>query len=180
MVVSTGGNILWTCDSEVIVQVTERRHDFVKPLDMLGMLNMYGPTVTASEGEENRTYRKVAAPLFNEKNHQLVWDEAISQASAMLRTWSHNEGEIVDLNHDAARLALHVISRVFFNNEIQWTDQAQAPPAGHALTYSFAISSVFKYNSTLFLTPPVLLSKLGRRVHKEMELLADVKQIIHQ
>lgn len=54
MVVSPGGNILWSCDPDTILQFSKRNHDFVKPVEMMGMLNMYGPTVTATEGEENR------------------------------------------------------------------------------------------------------------------------------
>lgn len=42
MVVSPTSNILWTCDAEVISQIFNRRNDFSKAVEMLGMLNIYG------------------------------------------------------------------------------------------------------------------------------------------
>jgi hypothetical protein len=159
MVVSASGNILWTCDPEVTMQIMGRRDDFVKPLDMLGMLNLYGPTITASEGEEHRAYRRVASPSFNNHTHQLVWEEAIVQSRMMIDSWNRNNGQIPHLSKDGANLALHILSRVFFNNKMLWTDDTKTPPPGHTLTYNEAISSVFKYNSTLFMTPRPIISK---------------------
>jgi cytochrome P450 len=139
-------------------RVMGRRDDFVKPLDMLGMLNLYGPTITASEGEEHRAYRKAASPSFNESTHTQVWKEAIDQSRMMLDGWHQNDCQITDLNKDAAKLALNVLSKVFFN-KMHWTDDAKSPPPGHTLTYSEAISSVFKYNNTLFMTPRPIISE---------------------
>ncbi|KAI9650798.1 hypothetical protein NHQ30_000829 [Ciborinia camelliae] len=158
MIVSAGGNILWTCDPEVIMQVSTRRKDFVKPTEMLNILNVYGPTITAAEGEEHRVFKKVASPSFNDKNFQSVWTSAIEQTEMMTEEWLDNGGSVSNLNGDAAKLALHVISEVFFGKTMMWTDDTKPGP-GHTLTYGRAISAVFKYNNTIFLTPRPILSK---------------------
>ncbi len=69
MIVSDGENILWTCDPDSILQFSKRYHEFIKPVKMMGILNMYGPTITATEGEKSRTYRKTAIPSFNNRTH---------------------------------------------------------------------------------------------------------------
>lgn len=162
MVVSATSNILWTCDPQVITQVLNRRYDFIKPVEMLGMLNIYGPTITASEGEEHQIYRKVASPSFNDKNYQLVWTGATEQVDMMVQEWNQHDGIISNLNTDSAKLALHVISKVFFGRSIGWrNDDGPKPDSGHTLTYGHALSAVFEYNSTIFLTPRPMLSEFA-------------------
>ncbi|TGO34263.1 hypothetical protein BHYA_0205g00150 [Botrytis hyacinthi] len=165
MMVSAGGNILWTCDPEVIMQVSTRRNDFVKPTEMLDMLNIYGPTITAAEGEEHRIFKKVASPSFNDKNFQAVWTGAIEQTEMMTQKWL-DDSSISDLNSDAAKLALNVISKVFFGKTITWTEDDTKPSPGHTLTYERAISTVFEYNSTIFLTPRPILNYSPLKIHK--------------
>lgn len=159
MIVSATANIMWTCDAEVITQVMNRRNDFSKAVEMMGMLNVYGP-IKASEGDEHRAYRKVASPSFNDENYQLVWAGAIEQADSMTQEWSLNEhGSIANLNANSSKLALHVISKVFFGKTMSWNGSDNAkPPLGHILTYNRAITAVFEYNST---TPWPLLSKFA-------------------
>ncbi|KAB8291058.1 hypothetical protein EYC80_009747 [Monilinia laxa] len=150
MIVSAGGNILWTCDPEVIMQVSTRRNDFVKPTEMLDMLNIYGPTITAAEGGRSTA----------------VWTGAIEQTEMMMQKWLDNSGSISNLNSDAAKLALHVISKVFFGKTITWTKDDPKPSPGHTLSYERAISTVFEYNSTIFLTPRPILNYSPLKVHK--------------
>ncbi|PQE22661.1 cytochrome p450 monooxygenase protein [Rutstroemia sp. NJR-2017a BVV2] len=166
MIVSAGGNILWTCDPQVIMQVSTRRNDFVKPTEMLNILNIYGPTITAAEGEEHRIFKKVASPSFNDKNFQSVWTGAIEQTEMMTQEWLDNGGSVTNLTDCAAKLALHIISKVFFGKRMMWTDDDTKPGPGHSLTYGRAISAVFKYHNTIFLTPRPILNYSPMKIHK--------------
>ncbi|KAF2462884.1 cytochrome P450 [Lindgomyces ingoldianus] len=166
IVASSGGNVLWTCDPDVIMQVSSRHKDFVKPIGMLGMLNIYGPTITASEGEEHRTYRRIAAPSFNEETHRTVWEESLKQGEMMLQVWSENSGSVKDLNSYASLFALHVLSKAFFQKQMTWDEDHQLP-SGHTLPYADAVSSVFKYAQTLFMMPRRLLEHSPSSKHKK-------------
>lgn len=157
--VSPGGNVLWTCNPELITHVFSRHKDFLKPTEMLALLNIYGPTITASEGPENQMYRKVAAPSFGENTHRLVWDVSLVQAGLMLEIWGKEEGYVPSIDVFSNRFALHVLSAVFFDKTMVWSgEDNDNPPPGHALTYTDAISTAFKSNETLFMTPPLILS----------------------
>lgn len=163
--VSAGGNILWTCDPEAILQFSKRNHDFVKPVEMMGMLNMYGPTVTATEGEESRRYRKIAAPSFNDRTHGSTWTESVGQTVALLKRWDSVQAPIMQLNEDVARLTLQVISYVCFDRRIGWTEAVGShdnTPEGHHMSYREAISSMVDNIPTLFIVPPPVLSKRNR------------------
>ena len=162
IIVSPTGNILWTCDPEAVLQLTTHRLSFPKPANMLGMLNIYGPTITATEGEESRLYRRITAPSFNEETHRLVWLESLQQTEAMLNTWSKRKEPIDALNKDTASLTLHVISCVCFARKIKWIGDQNLQdevPQGHTLTYRDAIGSLLDNFGTIFVTPPLLLSK---------------------
>ena len=43
-----------------------------KPQELIKQLNFFGPTITGTDGEEARLYRKITTPFFNEKTLQNV------------------------------------------------------------------------------------------------------------
>ena len=53
IIVSPGGNTLCTCDPELNSQVLGGG-EFGKLVKLLKVLNIYGPTMTGTEGEETR------------------------------------------------------------------------------------------------------------------------------
>lgn len=171
MVVSAGGNILWTCDPDTNLQFSKRSHDFVKPVEMMGMLNMYGPTVTATEGDESRIYRRIAAPSFNDRTHGSVWTESLGQTLELLKRWEIMDAPITQLNEDIARLTLQLLSYVCFDRQMEWaeaTGRQDDPPKGHSMSYREAISSMVDNIATLFIVPPPILrepTKNARTVH---------------
>lgn len=165
IVASPGGNTLWTCDPEVVNEVSTRRVDFQKSAKVLELLNNYGPTLTASEGETAHRFRKIAAPVFSERNHGQVWKESLLQTDMMLKKWNEEDQIIHDLGKDSDTLALHVLCKVFFNKDWKWADNDRAVPTGHTLTFKNAIRVAFKYNLVLFITPRFLLGEKTIRHH---------------
>lgn len=165
--VAAGGNILWTCDPETILQLSKRSHDFVKPVEMMGMLNMYGPTVIATEGDESRRYRKIAAPSFNDRTHGSTWNESLGQTAALLRRWNNMQSPIMQLNEDVARLTLQVISYVCFDRQMGWAETVGSQDSsleGHGMSYREAISSMVDNIPTLFIVPPPFLSTREKKL----------------
>ena len=163
--VSPTGNVLWTCDPDFIVNLSARRADFPKPLGMLGMLNLFGPTITATEGSESRLYRKIASPSFNENTHRKVWNYTIEESGALLRRWDARTRQNKDgilLHDDAARMTLHVLSYCAYGRKMVWDDgqsQRDISRNGHKLSYSEAIASMLARMPVIFMTPPKVLRK---------------------
>lgn len=159
IVASPGGNTLWTCDPEIVSEVSARRGDFQKSTKVLELLNNYGPTLTASEGEIAHKFRKIAAPVFSEKNHGHVWKESRLQTRMMLQKWNDENQVVLDLGKDSDTLALHVLCKVFFNKNLQWMETEEEVAPGHTLSFKNAIRVAFKYNLVLFITPRFILGK---------------------
>ena len=162
IMVSPGGNVLWTCDPEAILQFSRRHHDFVKPVEMLGMLNMYGPTITGTEGEESRVYRKIAGPSFNDRTHGSVWTQGLEQTAKMLDKWNSLGAGVMHLDRDLAELTLHTISYVCFDrqmNGVHPKEHQNVSTKAHKMSYQEAVGSMLANIPILFTVPFPVISK---------------------
>jgi len=173
--VSPERNVLYTADPDVINQITTRRNDFPKALEVYESLKIYGNNVVTSEGQLWRHHRKIVSPPFTEKNNHLVWNETLDQTRAMVSSWLDGGPTIYTVADDAMRLSLHVISRAGFGVHLQWPGQEKAHenghaegengtssaaiPEGHEMSYTDALGSILHNILTLLITPRFLLSE---------------------
>ncbi|KAI0064390.1 hypothetical protein BV25DRAFT_316258 [Artomyces pyxidatus] len=114
----------------------------------------FGRNIVASEGEEWKRFRKIAAPAFSEKNNSLVWDETVRIMNDMFDNVWKGAPEI---NTDHAveitlPIALFVIGVAGFGRRISWIDEL-AVPAGHQLTFKDALHVVSSEVVTKILVP---------------------------
>ena len=177
-------NTLYTADADVISQITTRRSDFPKAIEVYEMLQIYGDNVVTVEGQLWRHHRKITSPPFSEHNNHVVWTETLDQCQAMVNGWL---GENQDISRpistvadDCMRLSLYVISRAGFGVHLQWpqrtegdTDRSPQGPndrdvsqsetkGDHTMSYTNAISGVLNNIVTLIVTPRFLLSECSR------------------
>ena len=54
-------------------EVTTSRARFPKPVNLYAALSVFGINIVASEGEEWKKYRKIAAPAFSEVRFEIVF-----------------------------------------------------------------------------------------------------------
>ena len=64
LTVSPERNHLYTADADVISQITTRRNDFPKALEVYESIKIYGNNVITSEGQVWRHHRKITSPPF--------------------------------------------------------------------------------------------------------------------
>jgi cytochrome P450 len=169
----------FVADADVITQITTRRNDFPKPLEMYSRLDIYGKNLVATEGSEWRMHRKLAAPSFGERNNQLVFTETLHNTQSLLRLW--NSGNSVesrtlqDAATDTMRWALYIISGAGFNVRVKWAHEEDAAlgkpanadtiymgsqvPPGHKMSYREALSELLHNIMWTQIGPPAYLSK---------------------
>lgn len=185
LAVSPGKTWLWTCSAEAISQITSRRNDFPKPVEIYRLLLVYGPNILASEGAMWRQHRKISAPSFSEKNNELVWSEALSQSADMLATWTgaSKRGNVRDPGRETMRLSLHVLCRAAFGMRLVWPGQETKEqnqlsqdsqsseidkldsghvPSGHTMSYKDALETLLENLIWIILLPHKLLSWSSR------------------
>ncbi|KAF2802022.1 cytochrome P450 monooxygenase-like protein [Mytilinidion resinicola] len=183
LTVSSGRLQLYIADAEVITQVTTRRNDFPKPLQMYKRLDIYGKNVVSTEGATWRQHRKMTAPSFTEKNNELVFKETLHHGQALVRLWtgeSRRESRTIqDSATDTMRFALYVISSAGFDVRVLWSHEEKentggansvgstAPP-GHKLSYRDAISSLLENILWTQVFPKWVLENSPFEWHKEL------------
>ncbi|KAI4189339.1 MAG: hypothetical protein LQ346_005138, partial [Caloplaca aetnensis] len=179
--VSPKNNHLYTSDAAVIDQITRRRNDFPKPIEVYAGLDIYGKNVVSSEGNLWKHHRKTVSPPFNEKNNKLVWLESIWQAQAMVDGWIGGRTKpsttVDTVAKDCMRLSLHVISCAGFGVKLDWPDQARVESMNgstsstaekaskasqfgpdHTMTYTEALQTLLHNMIWILVLPMFLIS----------------------
>ncbi|KAH5268413.1 hypothetical protein HBI71_070080 [Parastagonospora nodorum] len=179
----------FVADAEAMVQITTRRTDFPKPLDMYKALDIYGKNLISTEGPEWRMHRKLAAPSFGEKNNQLVFTESIHHAKSLLGLWTGADGRgnktVADPSHGAMNLALYIISSAGFDVRVVWPHEEGIPvadrktegrsmfvgsetPSGHQMNYREAIGELLHNIMWTIIIPPKYLLKSPIKFHRKV------------
>jgi cytochrome P450 len=154
------GNILFTCDPEASRQLLVGRV-FDKPARLImPMLNIFGPTITGTDGAEARLYRKIAAPFFKKHAMQEVWTESMRCVEKWMEHLAIDSTPDPDLRSTLGGFNLHVISTVGFGKDMNCFDISSQGlvPQHHKLSFNQAMLSFINNFMTVFVTPVAVLS----------------------
>ena len=164
------GNLLWTCDPSVCSQLGTQHPKSQIAVNMLKFFEVYGPTVGSVEGDEWKSHRRVIVSGFNPSTNAAVWKETTQQTSALVDRWLEQGSIVPVMKHWTSRLALHVISAVFFRKSLDWdeyTRDFEPAPPGHQLSYEQALFTVLARLGILYVTPRALLGILPMKCFRE-------------
>ncbi|KAI8938993.1 hypothetical protein NX059_004837 [Plenodomus lindquistii] len=177
----------FVADAEAITQITTRRNDFPKPLEMYGALDIYGKNLVSTEGSDWRMHRKLVAPSFGEKNNELVFRETLHHAQSLMGLWAGPDGKgnqtVVDPALAAMNFALYVISSAGFDVRVVWpheegkdaTDRktegksmsvGSEMPAGHSMNYREALGELLHNIMWTQIIPRKWLLKSPFKLHR--------------
>lgn len=110
-----GGNLIKIGNFELADDILKRKDDFGRDLEAFAVLNIYGKNLATTEGKDWMRHRKVAAVTFTEKNAELVWGEALKEASQMLDYWVNRATKpIRTLAQDTQIFSLNVLAAALF------------------------------------------------------------------
>ncbi|BCR97991.1 cytochrome P450 [Aspergillus luchuensis] len=170
LAVSPGGFVLYTCDRQVSTQLFQDGR-FGKPAHLMKVLNIYGPTMTGTDGPESRLYRRLTAPFFREDTLRHVFVHAIEGAQA-LGLALIQPGAYCQLRTLAARLSLNLLNRICFQFQtqedlIKALSFADLPAEGYRMTYSEAMHTLLEHYQTVFLFPRHFLAWSPFKHHRQ-------------
>ncbi|KAF9054616.1 cytochrome P450 [Panaeolus papilionaceus] len=132
--------IVFLADAAAIKEVSYSRARFPKPIQLYDAVRFYGNNIIASEGDEWKKIRKIAAPAFSDRNNKLVWEETINIINSLFNeVWKDRSSITVDHCVDITLpIALFVIGVAGFGRRVSWEDD-DTIPAGHAMTFKGAL-----------------------------------------
>jgi len=146
-------------NAELNTQITNRRTEFEKPVEIYTIVNIFGRNALTSDGSDWKRQRKIIAPGFSEKNNARVWEFGLKQGQSMLEYWASRDGNSIEemkvenTASDTATLALHVICGAGFGVPQVWPHEDESilgdkkmpglntklPAEGHKLTFKQAL-----------------------------------------
>lgn len=143
-------------DPHAIQDIFSRRHDFVRPVEDYKLLEVYGPCLSTASFDDWPRHRKPLAAPFNESIMKFVWEQSLSQAGAMLRSWTGPNAEeagIPSVQKDTRTLSLNVLAATGFRKSYNFHGSADKPVAGEARNYRDALQTVLDNVILLMLVP---------------------------
>lgn len=171
---SPGRNLVSVADAEAISQITTRRVDFPKPIDLYGSLDIFGKNVVSTEGSIWRHHRKICSPPFTERNNRVVWQESLHQAKSMMAGWMEPDQKVskslYDVSDQAMRLSLHVISRAGFGVRLTWPHEDEGPqeaPEGHKMTFKDALTELLENLLVVLIVPKWMMKWIPNKTMNE-------------
>ncbi|KAE9395995.1 cytochrome P450 [Gymnopus androsaceus JB14] len=129
-------------DAAAIKEITTARARFPKPIKQYKLVSFFGDNIIASEGEEWKRYRKIAAPAFNDRNNKLIWDETLRIMLDLFdNVWGSQDTIVVE----------HGISLT--QPVTEYLGAIAAIPPGHRMAFKDALNEVSQGCLTKFLVP---------------------------
>ncbi|KAJ3846377.1 cytochrome P450, partial [Lentinula lateritia] len=146
--------VLTLVDAETIKEVMTSRARFPKPIKLYQPLSIFGENIVASEGEEWKRYRKIAAPAFSERNNNLIWEESLRIALDLFdNVWGSKNSIVIDhVPNLTVPFALFVLSSAAFGRRISWSD-SDTIPSNHRMSFKSALHEVSLNCFTKILVP---------------------------
>lgn len=156
--------MIHTCDPEVSTQIF-RRSDFRKPVELIELLNVFGPGLTGSDGAEGRLYRKVTAPFFTEQTMDQAWRTSIESIGTLMQSvvasQASNKSERRSLRSMMANMTLHNVFTVCFEKDLDKKSfQLQETiPVGHKIGFRQTVLSTLDHIATIAFMPKFILGQ---------------------
>lgn len=179
MAVSPGQNILFTCDPKLITQLL-RDPAFGKPTALLGLLNLFGPTMTGTDGPEAKLYRKIVSPYFSNPTMEVVFRESLEATESFMKIVAGQTAPVdTQLRPMLSKMALHVLGKCGFRKEGPCLEElkfTETPPQGHVLSFADAFLGIDQDLPLIALTPPLILKYSPLKSHKRGRVLRNEMQ----
>jgi cytochrome P450 len=156
--VTPGKNWLQLCNAEAIADIFARNKEFGRPTEMLEMLNVFGPNLGTTEGQQWQRHRKITVTCFNESNNELVWQESIRQATGMTRYWS-KFSPVNSIAEDTRTLSLHVMSGAGFGKSYAFRGAEEATTVQDSSSYKDSLKTILDNCIPLMALGPNNLNK---------------------
>jgi cytochrome P450 len=151
LVVHPAGLSLCVADASLIYEILQRRTDFRRNMEEMGVLNVYGKNLSTTEDQEWQRHRKMTGVTFTETYNETVWTQSLKQAegtnrdttserkrrltdriTGMLEYWTEGSDEPVrSIADDTKVLTLNVLAAALFNKVYLFEGHAKRHQTRH-------------------------------------------------
>ncbi|KDQ14567.1 hypothetical protein BOTBODRAFT_110044 [Botryobasidium botryosum FD-172 SS1] len=108
-------------------QITGHTAPIDKPFNVVNSWVIFGENVVTSQTDIWKRHRRIVAPAFSQKTHELVWVESIRTYNDMSKTEGWETQDFVGvpvINHITHKFAYSIISTCAFGLPFSWDESA--------------------------------------------------------
>ncbi|KAI1428246.1 putative cytochrome P450 [Xylaria sp. FL1777] len=159
MLVTPGRNWLYIGHPDIVMEVTRRRDEFPRCVELTQVLDVFGPNVGSVEGQQWVTQRKLMASCFNEQYNETVWSESISQAHDMIRYWT-SRPSIRSTANDLRTLSLDVLSKAGFGKSYNFEGYEETSHVDPSASYKDSLQLILEHCILIIVMGPKFFTKM--------------------
>jgi cytochrome P450 len=182
----TPGEIwLNVADPNAIVEIFQRRTQFLRPVELYQMLNVFGRNVSTVNSIEWKRHRKIISAPFNELANNIAWAESLKQTREMLRGWvQEGSNGNIGLHRDTRTATLNVLAATGFNRSYNFHETRTSEE--HGESYRVALFTLMDNSLFMQLVPRAVLSSLfapasWKQIGRAAEVFKDyMLNLLHQ
>lgn len=141
-------------DPDAIVDIFQRRTQFIRPVELYQMLNVFGHNAATVGWSEWKRQRKIISAPFNERANLLVWAESVRQTQDMIKYWTEQGARgNLGLQKDTRTLALNVLAATGFGRTYKFYGSNMARGKDEIGDYREALSILMDNSLFMMLVP---------------------------
>ncbi|KAG9120744.1 hypothetical protein FRC07_003636 [Ceratobasidium sp. 392] len=91
--------VVFIADPQAYKEVTRLRAHFVRDVEAMSLVGLFGNNLLTVEGDEWKHHRKIAQRAFTEKTPRLVWTETTAALEQLFELWDQDHGSEVYVPH---------------------------------------------------------------------------------
>ncbi|PSN70574.1 cytochrome P450 [Corynespora cassiicola Philippines] len=165
MLATPGKNWIYLCNADTIHDIVkrERQGEFARPVELLAMLDVFGPNISTMNGSDWLRQRKCTAASFNEQSNLLVWTESLRQGQQMLQYWKKNPhvDGLSTMAKDTRTFALDVLVRAAFGKSFDFYGARDKKTVRGPLSYRDALAVILENAILILAIGPSALKRLA-------------------
>ena len=120
MLSSPNGNMLWTADPELINQISSQGARFVKPVELFGFFDIYGPNMQTAINDDWRFHRKMVAPAIGSHANTKMWEVSLFETKKFTDLLVRKSSIITLVEDCMSEITLHCVTQCFFDLELDF------------------------------------------------------------
>jgi len=164
MFATPGKNWIYLCDVDAVHDIIrrERQGEFARPVELLAMLDVFGPNVSTMNGPDWQRQRRCTAASFNEQSHVLVWTESLRQGQQLLEYWKESHGTAPSsMARDTRTLTLDVLVHAAFGKSFDFYPARDKISAAGPLSYRDALAILLENAILILALGPATLKRFS-------------------
>jgi cytochrome P450 len=119
--------------------VVKQADIFIKPIEVYGVLNIYGLNIVTTNDTEWKIHRRVCDPAFSEKHMRFMVEESVNSTELMFARWGPKKELNIDVHKEMTDVTMDVIGKTNFGTDLGVYKELKYDERAHSMSFRKAL-----------------------------------------